>query len=129
MRKKQILLLLLCSSLASLAAGCAAVLVGAGAGTAIYVTGDLKAAFPEDINTVYEAAQKAVEQLELKISSKTKDALSATIIARDAKDKKITIKLTATAEKATNLAIRVGIFGNETKSRLIYEQIQKNLKR
>ncbi|MHC4150263.1 MAG: DUF3568 family protein, partial [Planctomycetota bacterium] len=58
---------------------------------------------------------------------KTKDAMSATIVARDSADKKITIKLSATPEKTTGISIRVGTFGDETKSRLIYDQIKKNL--
>ena len=53
--------------------------------------------------------------------------MSAEIIVRDAQDKKIKIKLSATAEGTTKLSIRVGAFGSETKSRLIYEQIKKNL--
>lgn len=128
MQKKQLTALLALTALVELTGGCAAVLVGAGAGTAIYVTGNLKAPVSEDINTVYQATLKAVEQLELKVSSKTKDALSAKIIARDAQDKKITINLVSASENTTKIAIRVGIFGNEEKSRLIYEKIQKNLK-
>ena len=109
--------------------GCTAVaLVGAGAGTAIYVTGDLETVVAKDINTVYQATLKAIEQLDLKAGTKTKDALAAKIIARDAQDKKITIKLKSKSENATELNIRVGVFGDETKSRLIYEQIKKNLK-
>jgi cytidylate kinase len=108
--------------------GCmAVVLVGAGAGTVMYVRGDLEAVLSNDIDSVYQAAQKSLEQLELKVSSKVKDALAAKIVARDAQDKKITIKLNSTAENTTELNIRIGLFGDEVKSRLIYEQIQKNL--
>lgn len=69
-----------------------------------------------------------MEQLELSVSRKTKDAMSAEVIARDAGDKKITIRLGATAEGATKISIRIGVFGSETKSRLIYDQVKKNLK-
>ena len=68
-----------------------------------------------------------MEQLELSVSTKTKDAMSAEVVARDSQDKKITIKLTATAEGSTKISIRIGVFGSETKSRLIYDQIKKNL--
>lgn len=92
-----------------------------------YVRGDLEAEESKNIDTVYKATQKALSELELNIVKKTKDAMSAVIVARDAQDKKITIKLTATAEDTTKLSVRIGMFGNETKSRRIYEQIKKNL--
>jgi len=129
MRKKHVFWGLLLASIAAVAAGCTAVLVGAGAaGATAYARGDLNAVASKDIDSVYEATQRALEQLELRVSSRTKDALAARIIARDCRDKKITIKLKATTEDSTKITIRVGIFGDETKSRLIYEQIQKNLK-
>jgi len=105
----------------------AAVGLGA-AGTIAYVRGDLEAVESESLDAVYRATLKAVEELELHVTSKTKDALSATIVGRDAQDKKITIKLNSTAEKTTKLSIRIGVFGSETKSRLIYQQIRDNLR-
>ena len=76
---------------------------------------------------VYKAAVKAVEKLELNVVKKSKDALSATIVTRDAQDKKITIKLKATAEGTTKISIRIGLFGDESKSRIIYEKIREYL--
>ena len=129
MRTKHVVLPLLFAAALMLVQGCMTVaLVGAGAGTVMYAKGDLEAVLSNDINSAYEAVLKSLEQLELKVSSKVKDELAAKIVARDAQDKKITIGLASTAENATKLNIRVGLFGDETKSRLIYEQIQKNLK-
>lgn len=127
MKKNQLFVPLLFIGLALLSYGCAVAWVGAGAGTAIYAMGDLEAIVAKDISFTYHASLRAMEQLELRVSSKVKDALAAKIVSRDAQDKKITIKLASTAEDATKLNIRVGLLGNETKSRLIYEQIQKNL--
>ena len=125
--KKTILAFLLVGT-AVMLSGCWYVVVGAGAaGTVGYVMGDLQSVESADINTVYDATLKAVEQLELPVIQKSKDAISAKVKLRDSQDKKITIKLGATAERATKLSIRVGIFGNERKSRLIYDQIKKNL--
>jgi hypothetical protein len=107
--------------------GCLVAAVGAGAGTVAYMRGDLEAVEAKDIDAVYAATKKAVEELELNVSSDTKDALSAVIVARDAQDKKITIKLKSTTEDTTQIYIRVGTFGSETKSRLIHDQIKKNL--
>ena len=128
MQKRQVVLILLLIGTAALLQGCLAVVVGAGAaGTVAYVKGDLEAVESKDINTVYEATLKAMEQLELSVSKKTKDAMSALIIARDSQDKKVTVKLSATAEGATKLSIRVGVWGSETKSQFIHDQIKKNL--
>jgi hypothetical protein len=128
MRKTQVVLILLLVGTAALLQGCVAVAVGAGAGTVAYIRGDLEAVETKNIDAVYEATLKAMEQLELSVSKKTKDAMSAEVVAHDSQDKKITIVLTATAEGSTKLSIRIGVFGSETKSRLIYDQIKKNLK-
>jgi len=108
--------------------GCVVAAVGAAAGgTVAYIKGDLETVESKHIDAVYKATEKAMEELGLTVSRKTKDAMSAVIVARDSQDKKIKIKLSATAEGTTKLSIRAGTFGNETKSRLIYEQIKKNL--
>jgi hypothetical protein len=127
MQKREIALTVLCLMMTVVLQGCLVAAVGAGAGTVAYMRGDLEAVEAKDIDAVYAATKKAVEQLELDVSSDTKDALSAEIVARDAQDKKITIKLKSTTEDTTQISIRVGIFGSETKSILIYEQIKKNL--
>ncbi len=130
MRTKHVVVPLLFVAVFLLLQGCMAIaLVGVGAGTVMYVKGDLEANLSNDINSVYQAAQLSVEQLDLRVSSRVKDALAAKIVARDAQDKKITIKLKSTAENTTELNIRVSVFGDETKSRLIYEQLLKNLNR
>jgi len=129
MRKKQVFLMVLLVGTGVLVEGCTVAVVGAAAaGTVAYVRGDLEAVELRDIGTVYEATLKAVDELELNVTKKTKDVLSAVIVARDAQDKKITIKLSATTEKTTKLSIRIGLFGNETKSRLIYQKIRENLR-
>jgi len=106
----------------------AAVGIGA-AGTIAYVRGDLQAVESASIDEVYEASLKALKELELIPTRKVKDALGAEIITYDAQDKKITIILKFTAEGTTKLSIRVGVFGSETKSRLIYQKIRDNLQK
>jgi len=127
MRIRQVILILMLIGSAISISGCIVAAVGAGVGTVAYVKGDLETVESKSLDVVYEAALKAVEELELQVISKTKDSLSAEINTRDAQDKKITIKLNATSDESTELSIRIGTFGNETKSRLIYEKIQENL--
>jgi len=128
MAKARVFLIFLLIGCAVLLQGCMIAAVGAGAaGTVAYIRGDLQTVEAASIDDVYEATLKAMDELELSITQKSKDAMSAKIIARDAQDKKITIKLAATAEGTTKLSIRIGVFGNERKSRLIYDQIKKKL--
>ncbi|MHC4068250.1 MAG: DUF3568 family protein [Planctomycetota bacterium] len=128
MRKGQVFLVLLLSGLAVLAQGCVVAAVGAGAaGTVAYVRGDLETVETAGLETLYKASLEALDELELAVVQKAKDAMTAEIISRDAEDKKIRIKLKSTAEGMTELSIRIGMFGDETKSRLIYEAIKKEL--
>ena len=127
MQKREIVLIVFCLMMTIVLQGCLVAAVGAGAGTVAYLRGDLETTEAKGIDTVYAATKKAMEQLELNVSRDTKDALSAEIVARDAQDKKITINLKSTTEGTTKISIRVGTFGSETKSILIYDQIKKNL--
>ena len=127
MAKRQIVLMVLIVSIAGIAGGCVVAAAGLGAGTVAYVRGDLETIEPRTLDEVYTATEKAVSELGLNISQKSKDAMSAVFVGRDAEDKKIRIKLTATQEDMTELSIRIGMFGDETKSRRIYEQIKKRL--
>lgn len=129
MRKREVFSTLLLVSAALLVQGCVAAAVGAGAaGTVAYVKGDLEAIEPKDIDTVYAAATKALEELELSVTKTTKDALGAVIIAHDSRDKKIKVTLKATTENSTKISIRVGLFGSKTKSNVIYQKIHDNLR-
>ena len=128
MRKGQVFLVLLLSGAAVLAQGCVVAAVGAGAaGTVAYVRGDLETVETAGLDALYKASLEAFDELELAVTQKAKDAMTAEIISRDAEDKKIRIKLKSTAEGMTELSIRIGMFGDETKSRLIYEAIKKEL--
>lgn len=112
------------------ASGCVAVAVGAGAaGTVAYLAGDLEAHQAYDIDTVFAASKEALAELGMKLveGETNEDALAATIVARDAADKEIVVKLKATMTGGTDISIRVGTFGDDTKSQLVYEQIRKNL--
>jgi hypothetical protein len=130
MRKEQIFLTILLIGMMLLNGGCVVAAVGLGAaGTVAYARGDLQAVESVGIDDLYKATLKSLDELELHPTTKSKDALSAVIIARDAEDKKVTIKLKAETEDSTSLSIRIGVFGNETKSRLIYEKIRENLKK
>jgi hypothetical protein len=129
MRRKQIVLIILLVGAAVSLSGCVVAAVGAGVvGTVAYATGDLEAVEAKKLDVVYDATLAAMRDLDLYVTKQTKDSLSAVIVARDAQDKKITIKLNAATSEVTELSIRVGAFGNEEKSRLIYKEIRRNLR-
>jgi len=131
MRIQSICLILILAGLMLNSAGCLVVAAGAGAaGTVAYMRGDLETEEPYRLDVVYAATREAAEQLELSVlEGKTeKDALSATIVARDAADKRVTIHLRAQTEQTTRISIRIGTFGDQTKSQMIYNRIKENLR-
>jgi tartrate dehydratase alpha subunit/fumarate hydratase class I-like protein len=128
MQRKQIVLIVMLVGSTISMSGCIVAAIGAGAGTIAYAKGDLEVVESHNLDAVYEATLKAMEELELNVTSKVKDSLSAEINARDAQDKKVKVKLSAVSDETTKVSIRVGVFGSEAKSRLIYEKINENLK-
>jgi hypothetical protein len=130
MRIQTILLPLILTGLMFSSAGCLVAAVGAGAaGTVAYLAGDLETEVSEDLDTVYAASRKALNDLGLSVIAGKggKDALSATLVARDAEDKKVEIRLKSVTDEMTELSIRVGVFGDEIRSRHIYNKIVDNL--
>jgi hypothetical protein len=131
MRIPSIGLILILAGLMVNSAGCLVVAAGAGAaGTVAYLRGDLETEEPYSLDVVYAATREAARQLELSVlEGKTeKDALSATIVARDAADKRVTIHLKAQTELTTKVSIRIGTFGDQAKSQMIYNRIKENLR-
>lgn len=112
--------------------GCAVLLVGAGAaagaGLVAYVKGELKATEAVSLDVAWAATLKAMEQLEFAVTQKSKDRVSAQVVARGAADRKIQITLQGRSEKVTEIRIRVDFLGDEALSRRILEEIKKNWK-
>ena len=108
--------------------GCVAVAVGAGAGAAVaYVRGQLETSLSEDYEATVEATNRAIQQLGFAKISEKKDALVAVIVARNATDKKIEIRLDNLARELTKVRIRVDVFGDEPLSLAILDKIKANL--
>lgn len=108
--------------------GCAALLVGAaaGAGGFAYVSGELKVTESVALDTAQRAAEKALQDLKLVVIKRQQDGLSGVIEARTAGDQKVTVKTKRIAEKSTEVGIRVGVVGDEAKSRQILGRMQAN---
>ncbi|KXK25542.1 MAG: hypothetical protein UZ01_03346 [Candidatus Brocadia sinica] len=110
--------------------GCVAALLiggGAGAGTVAYLKGELKSTEEASIGNVWQAAHKAMKDLGFVVTSEEKNNLSAKLIAHESDDTKIEIDLESVSAKLTTVKIRVGVFGDESLSRLTLERIRKHL--
>ncbi len=115
----------------ALATSCtAAILVGgvaAGAAGTAYVMMDLEAVEAASLDRVYAATLEALTEAGIFVTKKSKTALGASITARGAEDRKITIKLKPVSRTYTEIKIRVGHLGDERKSRQLHELIKKQL--
>ena len=108
--------------------GCFAVAAGAGAGAAVaYMRGDLDTTLNAGFEKSVQAANSAIIQLQFAKVSENKDALQAIIIARNAADKKIELRLDKLADDATKLKIRVGTFGDDALTQSVLEKVKSNL--
>ncbi len=95
--------------------------------TAVFVKGDLKSMVNAPVDITWEAAQKAVEDLKLPITNKQKDVFSGNLTAVTANNETIVITLQKSLQDLTETAIRVGSFGDLPLSRIIFEELEKNL--
>ncbi len=121
--------LLACVLVAS--SGCFLLAIGAagaaGAGTVAYISGELTTTLNGRLDSVSNAAGRATTQLQLAKISDKRDAFSSVIIARTAQDDKVTIKIEKEGDDLCRVKIRVGVFGDEPKSRAILEKIRSEL--
>ena len=112
----------------TLNSGCFAVVAaGAGAGAVAYIRGDLESAVDAGFDKSVKAAGKAIEQLKFAKVSEKQDALLATIVARNADDKRIEIRVEADGANRTKVKIRIGEIGDESLSLAILDKIKANL--
>lgn len=127
--KIQHIMLLVLFPVLTLNQGCVGLLAGAGAGAGgvAYIRGDLETTERTSIHRVWDATQQAVKELEFAVQETDKDATAAVLKAETADGKRIRIDLTAVEENKTRLYIRVGVFGNQKRSRLILQTIEKYL--
>ncbi len=123
--KAQVALMTLLAVGILLGSGCTtAVINPGGEDAATYRFGKLTAAVPASISNTYQATEKAMQQLGLNVVQKLQDQLEGEVVARDAQDKKVVVKLLSTTEQSTKLTIGAGSL---TRARRIYDMILENL--
>ena len=134
MVKRQLqLVALLCCFLIGLSAcskkwvaiGAAAAAVGAGA--YYYVKGDLKRNYEAPMDKTWDATVKALEALQINVESKQNDALTGVINGKLADGKSYTVNVKRLGENLTEVAIRIGTFGDRERAEAIHDKILSNL--
>ena len=129
---KQIKACLVLLSLLIIAAeltGCIALLAGgaAGAGSAVYIKGQLKEDLNVSVTTVHNASIAALKDLNLPIVEDNFDKLSAKMKSRFADGQDVWINIEYAQLDTAKLTIRVGVLGDEPKARQILDAIHKHL--
>ena len=108
--------------------GCVAVVAAGAAGTGVaWYSGRLEANLDHNLDAVFAAAQKSLNQLEFANISNKKSSVDARLVSRTALDKKVEIALEKVTDRSTKVIIRVGIFGDETLSMSILDKIKAAL--
>lgn len=121
---------LVISAAISLSACVAAAVGGAaaagGAGAAFYM-GTLRVDIQAMPSRIAAATRSAFQVLSIKVDEFKATELDARIVGHSANDEKITVKVHRETDSISELSIHVGVFGDESMSNLIYEEIKRQL--
>jgi hypothetical protein len=110
--------------------GCVAAVIGGaavGAGTVIYVKGQLEESMNASTTDVYKATLAAFQELNMPITGDAHDGMSVELKSYFADGKTLWIGITSITPVSSNVKIRVGTFGDEYRSRTILTTIHKHL--
>ena len=130
-RKKLTRVALLCYLLIGLNA-CGYVILGVvtagvGVGTYFYIQGNLKRDYEAPVEKMWEATLQAVEELRLATESKRHDAFGGEIKGTMADGASFQIELRRLSNTWTEVGVRIGKFGDRTKSEAIHDKIFSKL--
>jgi len=93
--------------------GCAAIVVGAGAGAGVYtwVKGELIRSYAKDLAHTEDAALKALDYLKITLDKKTQTGSETTIKARQSNGSPVTVTIRTVRYDMTEVAVRSGHVG------------------
>jgi len=128
---KRNLFAMLWISLFFLTCGCAALVaggaaVGAGAGTYIFVNGELKTDYPYAFDKVWTACEKTVVDMRGTAVDPRKEISEGTISTR-INDEIVKFTVKYKDKNMTTVGIRVGIVGDQNASKLIHNKVNDNI--
>ncbi len=126
---KNLTLMLLLVGVVVTSSGCFALLLGAaaGAGGVAYVKGSAEKNLDKPVDQVYRASLAALKKLKMAVHDDDLSQHVAHISAVDNDGKKIQVDIEALTEKTAKLKVRVGVFGDQERSSIILNMIQKRL--
>jgi hypothetical protein len=116
-----------------LMSGCTAALiggaaVGAGSGTYLYISGELKTDYYHAFDAVWSACEKTVAEMR-GLDVQPEKEIGKGRIAAVIDEEKVQIAVTYKAKNVTTVSVRVGLLGNRLSSQLIHDKIGDNLAR
>ena len=122
---------LLCVCLSALCSGCLALAVGATGGVAgaVYVMGKLQDEVDRPLSVVHESTVAAMKDLDLRLSEDKVDKLSAHLESAFSDGAHVWIDMESLSDSSCRITIRVGLVGDEVRSRKIYDAIKQHLPR
>jgi hypothetical protein len=115
-----------CGLETAIVAGSAA--VGAGAGTFLFVNGELKTDYPYSFDKVWAACEKTVADMHGTAVDPKKEISEGTISAK-INDELVKFTVKYKDKNLTTVGVRVGIVGDQTASKMIHNKISDNIPR
>ena len=113
--------------------GCVAAAVGAGAAVGIgavkYKQGALDGTASATVPATQQATMDAMERLGLPVTSQRGDAATARVESRYSDGKNVSVDLERKGPSVTEVAIRVGTWGDQSRSEQLMNQINRELER
>lgn len=124
---KDIKRLLALISMVFFLSGCAAVLLGVGAGVGIgtykFIEGNLIRDYPLAYDRAWDATNTALENLRISVTDSINEGAEGKIESIRKDGKKVVIVIKDKGQGVSNIAIRIGTFGDEQGSTRIHEEI------
>lgn len=96
-------------------------------GTAAFINGELEAAFARPLPEMFTASQEALDDLKFPLVTSRLGEFNAYVYSKEVQRRRIEITLAKKSDMVTKINIRVGVFGDQSISRLILETIQSRL--
>jgi len=100
--------------------------VGAGSGTYLYISGEMKTDYYHSFDTTWTACQKTVADMR-GLDVEPEKEIGNGKISAVINDEKVRIEVTYKAKNVTTVSIRVGLIGNKLSSQMIHDRIGDNL--
>lgn len=124
--------LFLCGGTLLLSSCAAPIVVTAGAsvlqaGSSAFINGELEAAIPKPLPEVYDAADAALRELQFPMGHAKLGDYNGYLYASETQRRRIEITVEKKSPVVTKVNIRVGVFGDQSVSRLILATLQSKL--